>query len=335
MLHDDLDGPPAGPTTQRLTGPARRTPTGRAPWTPSGPFLRKEGLAHGLTKHHLDGPAFHKLFGSVRVPVHAGLGALTRGTAALLAVPGAVVSHHTAAEIWDVVVPETTTTHVTVQKAAARRSRDGLRCHVHPHPALARRQGVLLTTAAQTFVDLAAHLDLVDLVVLGDSVVHRQLASPGELLDAAAAATGRHTAHARAAADLVRAGAQSPMETRSRLMLHLAGLPEPTLQHQVGRFFLDLAWPELRVAAEYDGRQHAEDDEQWGHDLGRREWLDGEEWRLVVLRATDVFDDPWAAVQRVVAAMAARGYEKRLGDPPADFARHFPGRPWRQQRRRR
>lgn len=316
------------------TDPDRRPdPDRRAPWRPTGPFLRKEGLARGMTKHQVDGRAFHKLFGSVRVPAHAGLGAVTRGRAALLVVPGAVVSHHTAAEVWGVVVPEAAHTHVSVPRRDARRSREGLRCHVNPGPALARRDGLLLTTPPQTFVDLAADLDLVDLVVLGDSIVHKELASPDDLLDAAGAAGGRHTTLARAAADLVRAGAQSPMETRSRLMLHLAGLPEPSLQHQVGRFFLDLAWPDLRVAAEYDGRQHAEDDEQWAHDLGRREWLDGQEWRLVVLRATDVYDAPWAAVQRVVAAMAARGYEKRLGDPPAQFTRHFPGRPWRQQRR--
>ena len=328
MLHDDHDDH----DDHDRAGAACR---GRAPWTPTVPFLRKDGLARGMTKHQVDGRGFHRLFGSVRVPVHAGLGAVTRSRAALLVVPDAVVSHHTAAEIWGVVVPETSTTHVSVPRRDARRSREGLHCHVNPGPALARRHGVLLTTAAQTFVDLAAHLDLVDLVVLGDSIVHRELASPDELLDVAGAASGRHTAHARAAAGLVRAGAQSPMETRARLMFRFADLPEPRLQHPVGRFFLDLAWPDLRLAAEYDGRQHAEDDEQWGHDLGRREWLDGEEWRLVVLRATDVYDAPWAAVQRVVAAMAARGYEKRLGDPPAEFTRHFPGRPWRQRKRRR
>ena len=66
--------------------------------------------------------------------------------------------------------------------------------------------------------------------------------------------------------------------------------------------------------------------------MGRREWFDGEEWRLMVLRAKDVYDAPWAAVRRVAGTLAARGYEKPLGRPPARFTAHFPGRPWRNRR---
>lgn len=127
------------------------------------------------------------------------------------------------------------------------------------------------------------------------------------------------------------------METRVRLLLIFAGLPEPRLQWRVGDedgigFRLDLAWPELRLAVEYDGRQHAEDASQWGRDIGRREWLDSHGWRLIVLRADDVYDDPWAAVLRVVAAMAQRGYEKQAAEPSLLFVEHFPGRGWKQRR---
>ena len=77
-------------------------------------------------------------------------------------------------------------------------------------------------------------------------------------------------------------------------------------------------------------RQHAQDARQWGRDLARREWLDANGWRLLVLRAEDVFDDPWATARRVGEALAARGYEKELpADPPVAFATHFPGRPWK------
>ena len=82
---------------------------------------------------------------------------------------------------------------------------------------------------------------------------------------------------------------------------------------------------------EYDGRHHAEDAHQWGHDLSRREWLDAHGWRLIVLRAEDVYSTPWASVARVVAAMGSRGYDKPLTSPPATFAEHFPGRPGRRR----
>ena len=295
------------------------------------PFLRKDGLARGLTKHCLDGPAYRKVFGSVRVPAHVDLTAPTRARAALLVVPAGVVSHHTAAVLWGGVVPETTITHLTVATAKLRRAREALKCHVNGAARHTRHRGVALTTPAQTFVDLAEHLALVDLVVLGDSLVHKQVVTLELLLSAAREARGRGAALARAAAELVREGAESPMETRVRLMLHFAGLPEPDVQHVVGdgRYRLDLAWPVLRVAVEYDGRHHADDTHQWGRDLSRREWLDGQGWRLIVLRAEDVFDDPWAAVLRIAEAMAGRGYEKVLADPPPGFVEHFPGRPWR------
>lgn len=300
------------------------------------PFHRRDGLAAGLTKHRLDGPGFTHLFGGIRVAATVSLTPQLLAQAALMMVPGAVVSHHTAAVLWGAVVPETPHTHVSVRVDRDRRGRDRLCCHVSPDPASTTHRGLPVTTPAQTFMDLAPHLGLVDLVILGDSLVHAEVTTEGELMEAAAAMTGRGAVRTRAAAELVRAGAHSPMETRVRLMFHFAGLPEPRSQLRVGdascTYYLDLAWPELRTAAEYDGRQHAESPRQWGHDLGRREWLDDHGWRLVVIRAHDVYDDPWATILRVQRVLATRGYESTRTSPPALFTEHFPGRPWRQRR---
>lgn len=52
------------------------------------------------------------------------------------------------------------------------------------------------------------------------------------------------------------------METRLRLLLVLAGLPRPNVQHTVvderGRMLatVDLAYPRARVAIEYEGAHH-------------------------------------------------------------------------------
>jgi hypothetical protein len=62
--------------------------------------------------------------------------------------------------------------------------------------------------------------------------------------------------------DLSEPRAESLMETRSRLVLVLRGLPRPELQYQVydefGEFVarLDMAYPGLKLAMEYDGRGH-------------------------------------------------------------------------------
>lgn len=298
------------------------------------PFLRTAGLRAGLTKHQLDGSSFHSVFGSVRLASDVPLTPEMLGRCAALVVPGCAVSHHTAAQIWGGVVPETPTTHVTVPDARSRRSRRGLTCHVNGAALTRPRRGLILTTPEQTILDLASALTCVDLVVLGDSLIHRRCTSLQRLDRAVAASSTGLPRLASVAAALVRAGAESPMETRTRLVLVLAGLPEPMLQHEVGdqhhRFRLDLAYPELKIAIEYDGRQHAEDPHQWQHDLRRREWLDAHGWRVVVVTSKDIYATPWATVRRVADALASRGYVKPLPvTAPAPFSQHFPGQPWR------
>lgn len=49
---------------------------------------------------------------------------------------------------------------------------------------------------------------------------------------------------------------ESPMKTRIRVAIHRHGLPPPELQHPVGPYRLDLAHPRVRLAVEYDGRDH-------------------------------------------------------------------------------
>ncbi len=73
----------------------------------------------------------------------------------------------------------------------------------------------------------------------------------------------------------VRCGVRSPRETRLRLLLGDAGLPEPDVGWNLfddrGRFVaeLDLAFPRYRVAVEYDGRVHADDAAQFARDADR------------------------------------------------------------------
>lgn len=90
-----------------------------------------------------------------------------------------------------------------------------------------------VTTVECTFLDLADSLDLVDLVVLCDSMVKLGLVTPQRLVEAAASFKGRSRALARRAASLVRAEVDSPMESRLRMLIVLAGLPEPVVNHKI------------------------------------------------------------------------------------------------------
>jgi hypothetical protein len=118
------------------------------------------------------------------------------------------------------------------------------------------------------------------------------------------------------------------METRLRLLIVLAGLPEPVLQHPVrcgssGRGYrLDLAWPTAKVALEYDGRHHVEREGQWRGDLRRREDLEGQGWRFVVAIAAEVYATPDATIRRVESALRRNGLRTRTTS--TEWRRHFP-----------
>jgi hypothetical protein len=211
--------------------------------------------------------------------------------------------------------------------------RDGIRGH-EPDCVVevVSRFGLRVSSPAQTFLDLAAVVGLVDLVVVGDSLVRETGISPDVLVRAAQAWGGDGARLARRAARLVRKGVDSPMETRLRMLIVLAGLPAPEVNFIIRnpdgspRMRFDLCYPGLRLVIEYDGRQHAEDDDQWGHDIDRREDLDRLGWRLVVVRSKGIYVDPEHTLHRTVTAMrerGARGLPRRLS---SEWRRYFPAR---------
>jgi len=175
-------------------------------------------------------------------------------------------------------------------------------------------EGLAISTPVQAFLDLASvGASLVDLVIAGDSLVKANDLDPQQFVVAADAYQGRNARRARRAAALVRAGVDSPMETRIRLLIVLAGLPEPHVNLIVRgangkwRWRFDLCYPEFKLIIEYDGRQHAYDDEQWSHDLERREWLDQDGWRILIVVSEGIYGNPLRTLHRVRAALEERG----------------------------
>ena len=93
---------------------------------------------------------------------------------------------------------------------------------------------------------------------------------------------------------LVRVGSRSPMETRSRLMFHRAGFPEPQLNSDVfdahGGWLLegDLVWHQHRVIGEYQGADHA-DRKRRSADSFRIGLAEDEDYTVIEIFAEDVF----------------------------------------------
>lgn len=220
---------------------------------------------------------------------------------------------------------------MTVVDARDRRRREGVICHVDPSLQVDLVRGRRVAAATTLFVQLAESLDLVDVVVVGDHLVRRGRATVESLRSAAAAAPGPVGRRARAAASYVRAGVDSPMETRLRMLLVLAGLPEPQVNltirdvdgQPVRRF--DLSWPGVKVIVEYDGRHHIVREETWERDLDRREWMDDDGWRLLVVTSRGIYVEPGLTVARVFGLLRARGLPGLPKRPSDDWRPHFPG----------
>lgn len=306
-----------------------------ATFDPHVPFSRAQARAAGITDHALRGAKYQRLFHDVYVAAHVRVTPRLLGAAALTMVQrGSRVSHVTAAQIWGGVVPDRAEVDVSVPSPFRPSRRRGIRARrLDPQAEAVSHGGLLMSSARQTFLDLADELGLVELVVLGDSLVARGRTTPAELTAAADEWLGGGAVLARRAARLVRAGVDSPARTRLRLLLVLAGLPEPAVNHTVRgsrgsrqrRF--DLCYPDLRLIVEHAEWQQAQDDAQRRSDRVRREWLDGQGWRIVVIRWDGLDVRPEQTLRRVHRALlerGARGLPKRWDE---EWRRHFPGCP--------
>ncbi|RYB90260.1 DUF559 domain-containing protein [Nocardioides glacieisoli] len=305
----------------------------RRPFNPREPFPRFRALQAGLPRATVDSPAFRRLLHGIIVDADVPDSAVLRVKAALACYfDSAHASHASAARVWRVPVQTRPGEHVTVPDEGHRLRRTGVTTHHRADAATVVRDGVRVSVLVDLFVELAEELSLVELVVAGDWMVRRQGVRLKDLRRVAMRATGPTARLARKAALHVRAGVDSPMESRLRMLIVLAGLPEPVVNAtvrdvdgEVVRRF-DLSWPDVRVIVEYDGRHHVERVEQWEADLDRREEIDDEGWRILVVVASGIYTDPARTVRRIFHLLRARGLEGLPDWPSEDWRPHFPGR---------
>lgn len=293
------------------------------------PFTHKTARAAGISRTELASSAYRRLLWGIYISAAAEVDPWIDAKAALLAAQsGAFVSHHTAARLWGGVVPDVPFAHVSVPTGTARSDRQDLVVHSSSRQPQTFR-GVSVTSPLDTFLDCATALDLVDLVILGDRLVKKGRISQEALVQGCAAAAGRGCRRARRGASLVRAGVDSVMETRARLLRVLSGLPE--LETDL-RFFddqgnllrrLDAGDRATRTAVEYDGRHHVNREENWEADIGRREEFEDLQWRIVTLVSKDIFVTPGATVERLRRIFRLRGLT--VGPPSDEWRRYFRG----------
>jgi hypothetical protein len=176
------------------------------------------------------------------------------------------------------------------------------------------RDGVRLTTPARTAFDLGRRKGLIAAVIRLDALMHATdlKAADVELL------ADRHRG-ARGLVQLRRAllmadgGAESPYETKTRLVLMGSGSPRPHTQIEVLNDWgavvarIDMGWEEWKVGVEFDGAQHWTDPWQRTRDIDRLAELEERGWTIIRVSADMVRHRSHVVVARTRNALLAAG----------------------------
>jgi very-short-patch-repair endonuclease len=181
------------------------------------------------------------------------------------------------------------------------RSRPGLvlRSDVLPAEEVVQADGVWVTTPARTAFDLGRASPVGHAIMGVDALRYACALGIEEVRTIALRHPGARGA--RRLPQVLRRSthlAQSPMESRIRVAIEDAGLPTPVLQHQVGPYFLDMAYPERKLGLEYDGREHLVP-ERARRDLDRQAYLTRQGWTVVRFSAAVVLHETWQIAPRV------------------------------------
>lgn len=185
--------------------------------------------------------------------------------------------------------------------------------------------GLRLTSVARTWVDLGSILPVDDLIVAGDAIVSehsrtfgepkRAMLPLGELRQFVENAGGIHGVRkARIALESLRVGVDSPPETRLRLMLDDAGLPEfvPNfpVDDALGRpVWTDLGCERFRTCIEYDGLHHLAPEQQ-ALDAYRDQRVAEAGWRQVKINRIDMDHGADWVASRVQQALRKQGWQR-------------------------
>jgi very-short-patch-repair endonuclease len=174
-------------------------------------------------------------------------------------------------------------------------------------------RGMKCTTPARTAFDIGRTLGMPQAVPILDALMNATRLSAADVITLAEARPRhRGVRRLRAAMAMADAGAESPQESRVRLLLCEAGLPKPETQIEFRDRYgapyirVDMGWREWRLAVEYDGVQHWTDRRQRSWDIDRIAILDAMGWTVVRVSA-EMLQRPDVVVARVTAKLRAAG----------------------------
>jgi hypothetical protein len=241
-----------------------------------GLVTRPQLLALPLSSSAIDGRIragrLHPRFRGVYAVGHAAESPRSKRRAALLAVGAdGALSHMTCAHLAGVWALEPPEIHVLVVRSAPR-SRPGLIVHETRRPfEPVICAGFPVTPMLRTLEDLAAIVPPGDLERACGEALVRRLVTQRQLDEAGLTDPDRPPPASVFARDFQR-------------VLHRAHLPVPVIEHAIGRYTADFAWPDRKVIVETDGYDAHGHRKRFESDRARDAYLMARGW--VVVRVT-------------------------------------------------
>jgi hypothetical protein len=176
--------------------------------------------------------------------------------------------------------------------------------------------GIPATTPARTAFDLGRRGRRASALMAVDALANATTMQSSDVFPLLKRHRGlRGLAQLREVLDLMDCGAESPQETRTRLLLVDAGLPRPQTQIVVRDDYgvpfarIDMGWEEYLVGVEYDGPQHWTDPSRRTRDIEKYAELDHRRWRMVRVNNELLHYRPGVIVARACTALLAAGAE--------------------------
>lgn len=216
----------------------------------------------------------------------------------------AVACMGTAASLYGFDTEATAVVHL-LDPGVRVRPTTGLIVHQRCGAPLQRVRGRLATAPAWTAVEVARELRRPRALATLDAALHTGACTLAELNLAVLEQRGRRgIVNVRALLQLADGRSESPMESEARLVMVDRGLPRPHLQYVIRRsaeqsWRVDFAWPEHRVAAEYESVDWHSGRTAMLRDKSRFAAIQQLGWTVIPIVVTDVRLQPDRLADRI------------------------------------
>lgn len=216
----------------------------------------------------------------------------------------AVACLGTAAELYGFDLENTQVVHV-LDPGVRMRPTAGLMVHQRLGAPLQHVAGRLATAPAWTAVEVARQLRRPRALAALDAVLHTMRSTAADLESAVREQKGRRgIVQVRELLQYADGRAESGMESEARLVMIDYGVPLPELQYEIqGRdgeiYRVDFAWPEQRVAAEYESIEWHAGRLEMIRDKKRYAGVQETGWTLIPIVVDDVRREPWRLADRI------------------------------------